>query len=190
VAVVAREIEVRHEIVAMLSEQDSCECLASPTLQELFQTVDGVPPAIVVVDGQDLACCDIEFLRGAMLFQNFRVRILAQQPLSSLPASDRVSYDSNIEDLVINFGTLHGGSIDRRPGSEPSEGVPRALTAREFEIASYLRRGYTNRQIAEITNVKELRIRNIVQDILRKLRCPSRHNVGDYLAKYPDSSNE
>jgi predicted ATPase/DNA-binding CsgD family transcriptional regulator len=60
------------------------------------------------------------------------------------------------------------------------------LTPREREVAALVSAGMTNRQIARRLGIAEWTAVNHVRHIMRKLECPSRIHVAQWMAAHPD----
>lgn len=56
------------------------------------------------------------------------------------------------------------------------------LSRREFEVASLIAKGYSNRKISEVVTLREQSVKNLVSVILRKLKCENRVQVALRLA--------
>ena len=61
--------------------------------------------------------------------------------------------------------------------SRGSYGNKFELSKREFEVASLVAKGYSNRKISETVGLKEQSVKNLVSVIMRKLKCDNRVQV-------------
>jgi DNA-binding NarL/FixJ family response regulator len=51
------------------------------------------------------------------------------------------------------------------------------LTHREYEVAEFVSKGYSNRRISEVSGLREQSVKNLVSVIMRKLQCENRTQV-------------
>jgi DNA-binding NarL/FixJ family response regulator len=51
------------------------------------------------------------------------------------------------------------------------------LTYREYEVAEFVSKGYSNRRISEVSGLREQSVKNLVSVIMRKLQCENRTQV-------------
>ncbi len=86
--------------------------------------------------------------------------------------------------LLPAIGLAHAAllsSAERRP--EPKDGSPlERLSARELEIARYVRHGYRSREIAALLGTSPLTVRNQLSAIFTKLDLTSRAELAAFIA--------
>jgi DNA-binding NarL/FixJ family response regulator len=51
------------------------------------------------------------------------------------------------------------------------------LSHREFQVAEYVSKGYSNRTISEVSGLQEQSVKNLVSVVMRKLNCENRTQV-------------
>jgi DNA-binding NarL/FixJ family response regulator len=59
------------------------------------------------------------------------------------------------------------------------------LSAREYEVACLIAKGFTNQKIAETMALKEQSVKNLVSTVIRKLHCENRVQVALRLSRAP-----
>lgn len=140
---------------------------------------------ILIVDYNDIAKNDIQFLLGARAVGDFAVLVIAPEGVTDLDADvvDRViSRSAPATSLFEALGEL-GGRVRTsvRPYvRESRRGYGRAaneLSRREYECAQLVAKGMSNRKIANITGLREQSVKNLVSVIMRKLSCENRVQV-------------
>ena len=90
--------------------------------------------------------------------------------------------DMSLDQLLLDLRTVAtGGTVIRAVsqshplrGEAPSEASELALTSRELELLRLLAGGYSNRELAELTGLKEGTVKNYVSSILLKLGARDR----------------
>jgi DNA-binding CsgD family transcriptional regulator len=73
-----------------------------------------------------------------------------------------------------------GDTHRQAPAAQPTS----VLTAREQQVATLLKRGLSNRQIAEQLVITERTVASHIEQILEKLGFASRHQVGDWMVEH------
>lgn len=103
-----------------------------------------------------------------------------------------VPREGSIEDLVTAIRMAARGQamcspmiaagLMRRLATLTNKEQPEAqLTAREFEIAGYVARGMSNRDIADCLSIELCTVKNHVHNMLEKLGATRRIEIADYL---------
>lgn len=90
--------------------------------------------------------------------------------------------DMSLDQLLLDLQTVAtGGTVIRAVsqshplrGASPSETPELELTSRELELLRLLAGGYSNRELAELTGLKEGTVKNYVSSILLKLGARDR----------------
>jgi len=148
--------------------------LVMGTVQELLEMSAQHPVQAIVVDAAELSSDDRSYLAGAQLFSPFHLVVYggpAGPPLSG----SRVILAATVQQIVQRLASIS----EQLAGSNWfGEQSARPLSAREYEVARLVARGYTNSRIAETLALKENRVRDLVSDVLRKLRCLTRQEIG------------
>lgn len=139
---------------------------------------------LVVIAGTGLSSNDIEFLMGARAYGEFGIVLVGGS--TSYEAEDNI-LDATLgssTDAQTLFRTIReiGGAFVRTPGTRIRErrqnyGAGIELTRREYEVATLVSKGFSNRRIAEVTGLQEQSIKNLVSVIMRKLKCENRVQV-------------
>jgi DNA-binding NarL/FixJ family response regulator len=136
---------------------------------------------------------DVQFLLGAQTFGEFRTMLITDSE-HPLPAGFEVSVDRSEAGQVLLEKAQALGADLVRPVSR-GRGRPRMttngfeLSAREYEVACLIAKGYTNQKIAETMALKEQSVKNLVSTVIRKLHCENRVQVALRLSRNPQASN-
>lgn len=138
---------------------------------------------VIVVDSTHLEKNELEFLMGARAYGDFGVAVISGEDEDfSDYGVDRLYSRANggaglikaIREVGSNFGNAIGGRVrESRSGYNNKF----ELSRREYEVASLIAKGYSNRRISEVVNLKEQSVKNLVSVIMRKLRCENRVQV-------------
>jgi DNA-binding NarL/FixJ family response regulator len=145
---------------------------------------------IIVVDADGLAPNEIEFFMGARAYGDFGICMIANEESAShldghnLDAvlsrrSAGSSLFKAIRDVGASFIRIPSGRM-RESRSSYTSGFE--LTRREYEVASLVAKGFSNRRIAAVTGLREQSIKNLVSVVMRKLKCENRVQVALRLA--------
>jgi len=143
----------------------------------------------IVLDGSGLQSNDIEFFMGARAYGDFGIVLIGGDGLYD-PADHNIDgfvpRDSHSIELFRAIRDV--GSRFVQPGTARARerrqnyGAGVELTKREYEVASLVAKGYSNRRVAEATGLREQSIKNLVSVIMRKLKCDNRVQVALRLA--------
>ncbi len=138
---------------------------------------------VIVADTRSLGKNELEFLMGARAYGDFGLVLVAGEG-EDYPDSgaDRVYSRTQGSQGLIKAIREVGNLFVRTPTGGIREARSRAgnrfdLSKREFEVASLVAKGYSNRKISEIVGLKEQSVKNLVSVIMRKLRCENRVQV-------------
>lgn len=137
------------------------------------------------------------------------VRLLAaadaQRRAGPAVAAGRAAREEACRKLRVDLGTSgfetawdEGGRLGGRAAavevlSAPmvAESVPgdpavprRRLTPRQFEVATLVARGMTNRQISRELDISQWTVVNHIREVMRKLNVPSRVHVAQWVARH------
>ena len=118
---------------------------------------------------------------GYLLKEELQRIVRGQPPLS--PASARrllghfrpVSHDTSTAGLNSNFGVLGATSLNSRPVPlDPTSGETARLSPRENEVLTYLSKGFTIKEIANLMGIKWYTVNDHIKSIYKKLNVSSR----------------
>jgi DNA-binding NarL/FixJ family response regulator len=139
---------------------------------------------VIVLDAPGLHANDIEFFMGARAYGDFGIVLVGADPgfsasdhnIDALVDKDAGSgpFFQTIRDVGSQFLSVPTGQV-REKRRKYGSGVE--LTHREFEVASLVSKGFSNRRIADVTGLREQSIKNLVSVIMRKLKCENRVQV-------------
>lgn len=139
---------------------------------------------IIVLDGHGLQANDVEFFMGARAYGDFGIILIGGDGYAD--NSDHnidavISRDSGSTALFRSVREV-GAAFVRSPAGRVRErrtnyGNGIELTRREYEVASLVGKGFSNRRIAAVTGLREQSIKNLVSVIMRKLKCENRVQV-------------
>jgi DNA-binding NarL/FixJ family response regulator len=130
---------------------------------------------------------DVQFLLGAQTFGEFRTMLITDADYP-LPAGFEASVDRSESGQVLLERAQALGADLVRPATR-GRGRPRMtthgfeLSAREYEVACLIAKGYTNQKIAETMALKEQSVKNLVSTVIRKLHCENRVQVALRLSR-------
>ena len=145
---------------------------------------------VIVLDGNSLQSNDVEFFMGARAYGDFGVVLIGGEGLYD---PDDHNIDVFVSRDTPSIGLFRAirevGARFVQPGQpvrarerRQNYGNGVELTKREYEVASLVAKGFSNRRIAEVTGLREQSIKNLVSVIMRKLRCENRVQVAIRLA--------
>ncbi len=138
---------------------------------------------VIVVDSTNLERNELEFLMGARAYGDFGVALIAgeDEDFNDYGVDTVYSRSSGgaglikaIREVGANFAHAVGGRVREGRGTYNNRFE---LSRREYEVASLVAKGYSNRKISEAVNLKEQSVKNLVSVIMRKLKCENRVQV-------------
>jgi DNA-binding NarL/FixJ family response regulator len=132
---------------------------------------------LVIVDEEVLTPEARAYLLGARSVQAFSIIVLSE---SAVEATEDEQFNvpilplsSSPEDLFIKIrSTQTIPDLVRRPRIRKQSAM--GLSAREREIVNLVAKGLSNREIAEITSLREQSVKNLVSLVIRRLGCANR----------------
>jgi two-component system, NarL family, response regulator DegU len=136
---------------------------------------------LLVVDSQGLDADEVQFLLGAKAIGDFKVVMISSGSNSALPEGSvdgvltRASSGDELLEKVSEIAPTLPLSFMITP--KRAYGRGNALTRREYEVAEYVAKGYSNRKISEVSTLREQSVKNLVSVIMRKLQCENRTQV-------------
>jgi DNA-binding NarL/FixJ family response regulator len=137
---------------------------------------------VLVVDSQNLDADEVQFLLGAKAIGDFMIVMISSGNVASLPEGSvdmKLTRDSSGDELVEMLNEIAPSipaKFSYREGKR-AYGRGNALTRREYEVAEYVAKGYSNRKISEVSTLREQSVKNLVSVIMRKLQCENRTQV-------------
>lgn len=169
---------------SLLSHEGNFDVVATAAAPRACLTASKEKHAqVIVLDAQGLHPNDIEFFMGARAYGDFGIVLVgaddtfggSDHNIDALIGKDVRSGTlfKAIRDVGSQFVTLPGQVRERK--RKYGSGVE--LTRREFEVATLVSKGFSNRRIADVTGLREQSIKNLVSVIMRKLKCENRVQV-------------
>jgi len=161
----------RFDVVAA-SDQPK-DCLAAVRTNEA---------QVILADLGLLDSAQRQFVLGAKVLGSFGLLFVASsstEGMDSIEGEEIVDVSTSREeffDRIRRCGEPYQPERSGRRGRRPSN-KPFGLSAREYEIAQLIAKGYGNRRISEETGMQEQSVKNAVSTIMRKLNCENRTQV-------------
>lgn len=164
--------EGNFDVVALEAKAKACVSAAKDDMAQ-----------VILVDSTGLDKTELEFMMGARTYGAFGVVLLA--------GAGEDYGECGVDAIASRSGTADGlmqairevasafvrTSISRVREGRKSYDNRFSLSQREFEAASLVAKGYSNRKISEAIGLKEQSVKNLVSTIMRKLRCENRVQV-------------
>jgi DNA-binding NarL/FixJ family response regulator len=152
------------------------------TARALISSSKGAQAQVMLLEASGLGAEDAQFLQGAKAFGEFVVVVIGDK----LPTG----FDKSIVDVMVAPNAGGDALLDAlagvqekiparmmvREGKRPYRRGNR-LTHREYEVAEFVSKGYSNRRISEVSGLREQSVKNLVSVIMRKLQCENRTQV-------------
>lgn len=130
---------------------------------------------------------DVQFLLGAQTFGEF-CTVLITDSEHPMPPGFEISV-SRFDSAQALLDKAQAIGIELVKPATRGRGRPRMtthgfeLSAREYEVACLIAKGFTNQKIAETMALKEQSVKNLVSTVIRKLHCENRVQVALRLSK-------
>ena len=150
---------------------------------------------VIVIHADAIDRSDLNFLSGARTYGDFKTVLIANEArpkaLGEFEFDREFSLNGDSEEL---FSALREYREEGRiRGRYVREGRRRYgsfnLTKREYDVATLVARGLSNRSIAQAAGLQEQSVKNLVSVIMRKLNCENRVQVALKLTGVkPDNS--
>ncbi len=171
-------------LASLLSHEGNFDVVAcEPNARSSVTAAKDHRAQVILIDSQGLDSRELEFLMGARAYGEFGVGILS--------AENENFADSGVDQVFKRSGTANslikgireiGGRFVRATTGRTQESRrtydnPFDLSRREFEVASLVAKGFSNRKISEAVTLKEQSVKNLVSVIMRKLKCENRVQV-------------
>ena len=133
---------------------------------------------VLLIDYKTLAPEDIQFILGARAVGNFLLALIVDQD-TSRKADLVISRSSSGSELFEALSALLPllPPVDLESNNKRSYRTGNSLTRREIEVAELVAKGMSNRTIAEVSDIHEQSVKNLISVIMRKLNCENRTQV-------------
>ena len=183
IAICFKERLLLDALAGMLERKGTYSVVArESTARALISSSKATQAQVMLLEAAGLGAEDAQFLQGAKAFGEFVVLVVGDK----LPAG----FDKSIVDVMIprdaggdDLLDALAGVQDKLParmmvreGKRPYRRGNR-LTYREYEVAEFVSKGYSNRRISEVSGLREQSVKNLVSVIMRKLQCENRTQV-------------
>jgi two-component system nitrate/nitrite response regulator NarP len=136
---------------------------------------------VLIVDSSGLDADEVQFLLGARAIGDFAIGLITggNVTLSDSAVDAVVSRDSSGDELIDKLNSLEIKAPARAYVREGKRAYGRGnmLTRREYEVAEYVAKGFSNRKISDVSGLREQSVKNLVSVIMRKLQCENRTQV-------------
>lgn len=130
---------------------------------------------VLVVDSEQLDDDELQFLLGAQAAGDFLLAMIGDKDCGATAdavisrSSTGVEFVEALSSLVVAEGESENG--------KRLYGMADKFTQRESEVAELVAKGFSNRTIAEVTELHGQSVKNLVSVIMRKLKCENRTQV-------------
>lgn len=182
-------------LVAILESNPSLQVVtASTSIRECLAGAGLDASGALVFDSRRVTERDIDFLIGAQIFGRFRVVTIGDKAVEGF---EQLTLDQPAADLLKLLRVSPRRTAPRELGTNP-DGTPQQrrrgrpvirqvaslpLAPREYQAARLIADGRTNREIAEIMNLREQSAKNLAHVIARKLNCANRVQVANAIVE-------
>lgn len=198
IALCSREALFGEALSSLLSHEGNFDVVAREAGPRACLTAaKDLKAQIIVLCGHGLQANDIEFFMGARAYGDFGIILLGgdelyQEKDHNLDAVlDSDASSSALFKAVREVGAAFVKSpVGRVRERRQNYGSGIELTRREYEVASLVAKGFSNRRIAAVTGLREQSIKNLVSVIMRKLKCENRVQVALRLTSATISESE
>ena len=185
IALCSREPLFGEALGSLLSNEGNFDVVARESSPRTCLTAAKDQKAqIIVLDGHGLQTNDIEFFMGARAYGDFGIILIGgeghtgegEHNIDAVLGRDSGSTAlfRAVRDVGAAFVRVPTGRVRER---RTNYGNGIELTRREYEVASLVGKGFSNRRIAAVTGLREQSIKNLVSVIMRKLKCENRVQV-------------
>lgn len=185
IAICSREPLFGEALASLLSHEGNFDVVArEASPRSCLSSAKDLRAQLVVLDGHGLQSNDIEFFMGARAYGDFGIIVVGGEGLYDEEDNNvdaALGRDSTatalfraVREVGANFVRAPVGRVRER---RQNYGSGIELTRREYEVASLVGKGFSNRRIAAVTGLREQSIKNLVSVIMRKLKCENRVQV-------------
>jgi len=187
IAICSKEPLFREALGSLLSHEGNFDVVAKESQPRACLTAAKEQRAnIIVVDGDTMEPNELEFFMGARAYGDFGIAVVGREEehdrLAAHQADALITRDKGgmalfkaLREMAGQFVRVPTGRV--RDGRSHGYNSEFELTRREFEVASLVAKGFSNRRIAAVTGLREQSIKNLVSVIMRKLKCENRVQV-------------
>lgn len=193
IALCSKESLFREALASLLSHEGNFDVVAKESQpRACISAAKDQRANIIVVDADGLEANELEFFMGARAYGDFGIALIASD-------KDAERFDAQSVDALLRrsqgsgpmFKSIReiGAAFVRVPTGRGSREARNSgynsefeLTRREYEVASLVAKGFSNRRIAAVTGLREQSIKNLVSVVMRKLKCENRVQVALRLA--------
>ena len=183
IAICFKERLLLDALAGMLERKGTYSVVArESTARALISSSKAAQAQVMLLEAAGLGAEDAQFLQGAKAFGEFVVIVVGDK----LPAG----FEKSMVDVMIPRDAGGDALLDAlagvqdklparmmvREGKRPYRRGNR-LTYREYEVAEFVSKGYSNRRISEVSGLREQSVKNLVSVIMRKLQCENRTQV-------------
>ena len=184
VAVCCKEGLLGEAIASLLSQRGGFTVVgSSPDIRSCIAMAKDGGADVIVIHADAIDRADLSFLSGARTYGDFKTVLIANdarpKALGDFEFDREFALSGDSEEL---FTALREYREDGRiRGRYVREGRRRYgsfnLTKREYDVATLVARGLSNRSIAQAAGLQEQSVKNLVSVIMRKLNCENRVQV-------------
>jgi DNA-binding NarL/FixJ family response regulator len=193
----------REGLAASLAREKRLEVLAAVDLGDALATVTDLRPEAVVLDASGAAglaiARAITSAYGTISVIGFGISESAADIIGCAEAgmSGFIDQEGSVDDLVAAVGDALRGEVKCSPRmtsilcarlarlADRASDRPSALTPREFQIASMVSEGLSNKEIAQGLRIGPTTVKNHVHNILDKLNVRRRAAIAVRVAEAP-----
>jgi hypothetical protein len=178
IAVFSKERLFLDALSGLLDRRASLQVVARETNpKDLISSAKKASAQLLIVDTEKLDVDEVQFLLGARAVGDFFMAMIGEKD-SDNSADAVISRSSSADDLYESVSALSSRvpAVVSREGKR-AYGKGDDLTRREYEVAEFVARGMSNRTIAEVSDLHEQSVKNLVSVIMRKLKCENRTQI-------------
>lgn len=199
IALCCREALYGEALSSLLSHEGNFDVVARESSPRgCLTAAKDLKAQLIVLCGHGLQPNDIEFFMGARAYGDFGIILLTSgdetfedkdHNLDAVLDGDASSTSlfKTVREVGAAFVKTPVGRVRER---RTNYGAGIELTRREYEVASLVAKGFSNRRIAAVTGLREQSIKNLVSVIMRKLKCENRVQVALRLTSATISESE
>jgi DNA-binding NarL/FixJ family response regulator len=178
IALSAREKLYLDGLILLLTSNRCIVVAAATDVRSCLNELSGRPIDLLIVDSYGVSDDDWEFVRGAVSYAGFPVLAIGATDEPPSIFEHAVRRDAGAEALlakVSSFPVTPYVAPRRKRDRTPAGGS--ALSGREMQMAIFIARGLSNRDIAVEMGIKEQSAKNLASVVMRRLQCENRTQV-------------
>jgi DNA-binding NarL/FixJ family response regulator len=179
IAVFSKERLFLDALSGLLDRRASLQVVARETNpKELITSAKKASAQLLIVDSEKLDVDEVQFLLGARAVGDFFLAMIGEKD-SDNSVDAVISRSSTADDLYESVSALSSlvPPVSHNRDGKRAYGKGDDLTRREYEVAEFVARGMSNRTIAEVSDLHEQSVKNLVSVIMRKLKCENRTQI-------------